>query len=82
MNKKEATIKENILAAVIRTCKELSDIELAALNTIAQLDLDPHNRLFDYEKVKHLFTEENGTQMHTETKIALAAIANIRLSNP
>jgi hypothetical protein len=58
---------------------DLSDIELAVLNNVAQLDQDPHGRLFDYEKVKELFTERNGERMHEETKVALADVVNIRL---
>jgi hypothetical protein len=59
--------------------KQLSDVELAVLNNIAQTDMDPHDRLFDYETVKSLFVED-GMRMHTETKIALAEIVNQRLS--
>lgn len=63
----------------LTTCKELSDLELTALNNVAQLDLDPYNRIFDYEKVKGLFTEANSTRMHNETKIVLASIVLDRL---
>ena len=64
---------------VALVCQELSDIELAVLNNVAQCDFDPHGRLFDYERVKHLFTEAGGTQMHEETKQALAMVVGRRL---
>ncbi len=72
--------QDQIMSALVTlTCDELSDIELAVLNNTAQLDQDPHDRLFDYDKVKGLFTEHNGIRMHKETKIALANVVNIRL---
>lgn len=59
---------------------ELSNDELLALNLVAALDTDPRNRLFDYEQVRPLFTEANGTRMHSETKRALAQIVTQRLT--
>ncbi len=61
-------------------CDKLTDKELAVLNIVAMFDQLPHNRLFDYEKVKSLFTQNDGTKMHEETKIALAVTVNSRLS--
>jgi hypothetical protein len=72
-------MREIMIKTVMLTCDELSDIELAVLNNTAQMDMDPHGRLFDYEKVKGLFTERSGTRMHEETKVALASVVNIRL---
>lgn len=66
-------------SVVALTCKELTKEELAVLNLIAITDGDPHGRLFDYKKVKRLFTESNGTRMHAVTKEALAAIVSERL---
>ncbi len=60
-------------------CDELGDMELNVLSLVAQLDQDPHNRLFNYDKVESLFTENNGTKMHRETKLVLSAVVNDRL---
>ena len=67
-------------ATVALTCEELSNEELAVLNLTAIQNLDPHGRLFPYEKVRSLFTEANGTRMHPVAKDALAAVVNSRLS--
>ena len=61
-------MRRDILIVVSLICDELTDLELAVLNNVAQLDMLPYNHKFDYEQVKELFTENNGT------KIALAAI--------
>jgi hypothetical protein len=57
----------------------LTDLELAALNNVVQLDMDPHGRIFDYNKVAGLFSEANGTRAHSMTKDALATIVLKRL---
>ncbi len=67
-------------AIVALICKDLSDLELAVLNNVAQTDFNPKGRLFDYERVKHLFTEDNGTRMHDDIKDALAAVVLRRLA--
>lgn len=66
-------------AQVSLVCEELTDLELAVLNNVVQLDGNPRGRLFDYEKVKGLFTERDGTKAHDEVKVALAAVVNSRL---
>ena len=66
-------------AVVALITKDLSDLELAVLNNVAQADFDPKGRLFDYERVKHLFTEADGTRIHPDTKEALAMVVNRRL---
>ena len=60
-------------AIVSLACKNLSDDEVLALNLAAQLGTDPRGVL-GYDKVNYLFTEQNGTRMHAETKDALAAV--------
>lgn len=57
----------------------LTNLELAMLNIVSQLNEDPHGRLFDYDKVSPLFTENKEKRMHKETKTALAAVVNRRL---
>jgi hypothetical protein len=71
---------DEIMAIAVNVAtKELTDLELAALNNVAQVNMDPRGRIFDYDDVKHLFTEMNGTRMHEETKRALALVVNRRL---
>ncbi len=76
----EEQSRANMYAIVSLACDELSDVELNVLCLVTQLDQDPHNRLFDYNTVKSLFTENNGAKMHQETKLALMAVVNDRLS--
>lgn len=65
-------------SVVLLICDKLTDEELIALSLVAQFGGSPHGREFDYEKVKSLFTEANGTKMHDETKLALAVVVNKR----
>lgn len=66
-------------AAVPLICKDLTDMELAVLNNVARNDFDPQGKLFDYERVERLFTEDGGTRMHNDTKDALAVVVLRRL---
>lgn len=66
--------------AVSMSTDELTDLELAVLNNVAQLNMDPRGRVFDYDRVRALFTESDGTRMHHETKLALSAVVNRRLA--
>ena len=78
MNTEEKN-RANMYAIVSLVCDKLSDIELNVLSLVAQFDQDPHDRLFDYDKVVSLFTENKGTKMHDETKLALMAVVDDRL---
>lgn len=75
----EQQLRAIMRASVAMVTEGLTDLELAVLNNCAQLDMDPRGRLFDYGKVASLFDQAGGTQMHEETKRALAAIVNRRL---
>ncbi len=77
----EQQMRQIMANTVAVTTNQLSDAELAVLNIIAQTDQDPHDRKFDYKLVEGLFTKNNGTKMHPETKIALANVVNSRLFN-
>lgn len=77
----ETQMRQIMATTVAVTTAELSDDELAVLNIVVQLDQNPHERKFDYKLVEGLFTENNGTKMHPETKIALANVVNSRLFN-
>ncbi len=74
----EQQILAGLVASVALICVELTDDELIALNLVATLDGNPQGRLFDYQKVKPLFTEHNGKRMHSATKDALAALVKQR----
>ncbi len=75
----EQQIRQIMIASVDMITDKLTNLELAVLNSVAQLGTSPHGRAFDYDKVKVLFTVGNGTRMHEETKLALSAIVNRRL---
>ena len=77
----EQQMRQIMAATVAVTTRELSDTELIVLNLVAQTDQDPHGKKFDYKLVAGLFTENNGTKLHSETKIALANVVNSRLFN-
>lgn len=69
-----------IVAQVKMAVADMSNQDLVVLNICAQTDQDPKNRTFDYDKVSFLFTENNGTKMHSMTKSALAIVVNERLA--
>jgi len=69
-----------IVAQVKMAVADMSDQDLAVLNICAQLDQNPKDRTFDYDKVSFLFIENNGTKMHSMTKSALAIVVNERLA--
>ncbi len=60
-------------------CESLTDLELAAINNVANADFDPRP-VMGYEKIKHLFTENGGLRMHEDIKDALASIVLQRLA--
>ncbi len=71
---------DNVMYTIVSiVCDQLTDLELAVLNNVAQLDQSPFNRLFDYGKVASLFTEAEGTRMHDATKEMLAKCVMERL---
>lgn len=76
----EQQMRQIMVTTVGVVTDELTDLELATLNNVAQLNMDPHDRVFDYDKVKALFTEGDGTRMHKETRLALSIIVNWRLT--
>ncbi len=65
-------INYRTIIAVDLACIGLSDPLIIALNKIVQADENPCDKEFYNDRVKHLFTEANGTKMHPETKRALA----------
>ena len=74
----EQDVQATLRAQVAIVTNDLSDADLAALNIAAQLDYEPRNRPW-YAQVKSLFTEQDGTRMHAETKRALAAVVLRRI---
>lgn len=59
---------------------EMTDDELATLITCARSGLKPQAGIFDTLVIHILFTEDNGTKMHTETILALAWLKHYRES--
>lgn len=58
---------ENVMATSIRlTCEGLDYRELVTLRLALSMGgIKPHH--FGYDKIKSLFTESDGTEMHPET---------------
>lgn len=59
---------------------QLTDEELVALYMVATASSDP-TPVAGYEKAKSLFTEHDGTQVHSETLAALDVIVGERLAH-
>ena len=68
-----------LIPIVSAATADLTITELAALNDAAQIGRDPHS-IGGYPKISVLFTENGGTRMHRETRIALAAVTLSRLT--
>jgi hypothetical protein len=70
----------SLLIPIVRAAtEELTEAELVALNEAAQAGCDPH-AIGSYSKIGDLFTEDGGSHMHRETRIALAAVTLSRLT--
>lgn len=75
-------LHRTMYAVVSLATQNLSDLELAVLNNVAQLDGDPRVTIGS-EKYLHLFDSVDGTgkpRMASETKDALAAVVLKRLT--
>jgi hypothetical protein len=59
--------------------EDLTEVELVALNEAVQTGCDPHS-LGSYTQLNELFTENGGSRVHRETRIALAAVTLSRLT--
>jgi hypothetical protein len=68
-----------LIPLVSAATEDLSAAELAALNEAVQTGRDPH-AISGYPKISDLFTENGGTRMHRETRVALAAVTLSRLT--
>lgn len=68
-----------LIPIVSAATADLTDAELVALNDAAQIGRDPHS-IDGYPEISDLFTENGGTHMHRETRIALAAVTLSRLT--
>lgn len=78
----ETELHQIMYAVVSLATQELSDLELAVLNNVAQLDGDPRGKLGS-EKYLHLFDTVDASgkpHMSGETKDALASVVLQRLS--
>jgi hypothetical protein len=68
-----------LIPIVSAATDDLTDAELVALNDAAQIGRDPHS-IGSYPEISGLFTENGGTRLHRETRIALAAVTLSRLT--
>jgi hypothetical protein len=68
-----------LIPIVSAATEDLTYAELAALNEAVQTGRDPQS-LGSYPKISDLFTIEDGTRMHRETRVALAAVTLSRLT--
>lgn len=67
------------IIATLISLEQISDLELAAFNNLVQLDFGDPRLLPGYDKIKHLFTEKDGTRCHDVVKEGFAAAVNRRL---
>lgn len=70
-----------VFAEVSAVCDKMTDAEIASLLIPVKLWIDPTQTL-GYNKGKSLFTENNETAMHRDTRAAFLAYANKRLDAP
>ena len=78
----EEQLHRTMYAVVSLATQDLTDLELAVLNNVAQLDGDPRVTLGS-EKYLHLFDTKDASgrpRMAEETKAALAAVVLKRLT--
>jgi hypothetical protein len=68
-----------LIPIVSAATEDLTAAELAALNEAVQTGRDPHS-ISGYPKISDLFTENGGTRIHRETRVALAAVTLSRLA--
>lgn len=67
-----------LIPIVSAATEDLTLAELAALNEAVQTGGDPHS-IGGYSMISDLFTENGGTRMHRDTRVALAAVTLSRL---
>jgi hypothetical protein len=70
-----------LIPIVSAATEDLNDAELAALNEAVQTGHNPRS-LSRYAQLRDLFTENGGSRMHRETRVALAAVTLSRLTQP
>jgi hypothetical protein len=68
-----------LIPIVQAATEDLNIAELAALNEAVQTGRDPRP-LDSYARLRDLFTENAGSRMHCETRVALAAVTLSRLT--
>ena len=72
-------MNQNVYVVVTIACTQLEDIEVAVLYMAVTLDNSNIKQVMGYDKVSHLFTQNNGTEMHEETREAFLAYCGGRL---
>ena len=71
-------VQAMVQAPVAMAMERMSDEEVTAQLLALQLGMNPKSR-YGYEKISFLFTENDGTKMHSETVDAFTALARRRL---
>src|SRR6516165_1053680 len=71
-------INKFVYTGVVMAAKKLTDEELNALCMVVMSGTDPRH-VIGYEKVKYLFTEQDGTKMHHDARISFESYAAVRL---
>ena len=69
---------DGLMSVISVSCTDLTDREMMALCLSLQLGTDPR-QIKGYEKVRELYTEENGTRMHEATKKGFLSLCAARL---
>jgi hypothetical protein len=71
-------IHYGVIAGTKLITNKLTDEELAALYNAVSFGFDPKH-VMGYDKAKGLFTEQDGTKMHSDTLKAFESIVEQRL---
>lgn len=77
--KSQEDMERAVYAAVNLACRHLTDIELNAQYLVSMSGFDP-KPVLGYEKISHLFDQDDGKRMHEETKLAFQRVARNRLA--
>ncbi len=73
-------LTSTLLIPIVQIATEdLTEAELVALNEAAQAGRDPRS-IGSYPRISDLFTENDGSRMHRETRSALATVTLSRLT--
>lgn len=69
-----------VVASVSIVCDDLTDVELSAMYMAMSWNTGSPKGVYGYEKMKSLFTENDGTKMHELTRNAFLNYCNKKFS--